>query len=81
MFVTSRVSGIPLALLGFGVRVLTGRDAFAEADVPPLAIGTLTGGWRWRWGCGGGLLLTSALLGLTGYLGGSLVFGPDRMAW
>jgi len=127
------VAGIPLALLGFGVWVLTGRAAFAKADVLPLAIGTLaavaaviTGNiahdsmqfsasmhviverhqlisttvmvvclllsalrvWRWesmtgrwRWGYGGGLLFASALLGITGYLGGSLVFGPDHLAW
>jgi uncharacterized membrane protein/YHS domain-containing protein len=37
----------------------------------------LTG--RWRWVYGGGLLVTSAMLGLTGYLGGSLVFGPDHL--
>jgi uncharacterized membrane protein len=127
------VAGIPLALLGFMIWTLTGRTAFAKADVPPLVIGTLaavvaviTGNiahdamqfspsmheiveqhqlvsttvmvvallllalrvWRWetltgrwRWVYGGGLLLTSALLGLTGFLGGSLVFGPDHMAW
>jgi uncharacterized membrane protein/YHS domain-containing protein len=40
---------------------------------------TLAG--RWRWVYGGGLLLTSAMLGLTGYLGGSLVFGPNHLAW
>ncbi len=127
------VAGIPLALLGFVIWVATGRDAFAKADVPPLAIGTLaavvavvTGNiahdamqfspamheiverhqiasttamvialcllalriWRWdtltgrcRWVYGGGLILTSAVLGLTGYLGGSLVFGPDHLTW
>lgn len=39
----------------------------------------LTGGWRWTYGCG--LLIASGLLGYTGYLGGSLVFGPDHLAW
>lgn len=39
----------------------------------------LTGGWRWAYG--GGLLAASALVGVTGYLGGSLVFGPDHLKW
>jgi hypothetical protein len=39
----------------------------------------LAGGWRWAYGCG--LLIASGLLGYTGYLGGSLVFGPDHLAW
>lgn len=39
----------------------------------------LTGGWRWTYGCG--LLIACGLLGFTGYLGGSLVFGPDHLAW
>ncbi len=39
----------------------------------------LAGPWLWVYGCG--LLLASLLVGLTGYLGGSLVFGPDHLAW
>ena len=34
---------------------------------------------RWRWIYGGGLCLATALLMFTGYLGGSLVFGPDHL--
>ncbi len=36
---------------------------------------------KWRWVYGGGLLLACALLGYTGFLGGSLVFGPDHLKW
>ena len=36
---------------------------------------------KWRWVYGGGLLLACALLGYTGFLGGSLVFGPNHLAW
>jgi uncharacterized membrane protein len=36
---------------------------------------------RWRWIYGGGLFVVSMLLGITGYLGGSLVFGPDHLKW
>lgn len=39
----------------------------------------LTG--KWRWGYGGGLAIVCALLGYTGFLGGSLVFGPNHLAW
>lgn len=39
----------------------------------------LTG--RWLWVYGSGLLLAVLLVSLTGYLGGSLVFGPDHLAW
>ena len=39
----------------------------------------LTGGRRWTYGCC--LLIACGLLGYTGYLGGSLVFGPDQLAW
>ena len=39
----------------------------------------LTGLWRWAYG--GGLAVVCALLGYTGFLGGSLVFGPDHLAW
>lgn len=127
------LAGIPLAFLGFLVWVLTGRSAFAKADVPPLAVGALaavaavlTGNiaydtmgfsasmneiaerhqlvatvvmvltlillalriWRWnrllgpwRLVYGGGLFVASAMLGFTGFLGGSLVFGPGHLAW
>lgn len=34
---------------------------------------------RWRWIYGGGLCLATAMLMITGYLGGSLVFGPDHL--
>lgn len=37
-------------------------------------------GW-WRWVYGGGLLLACGLLAYTGFLGGSLVFGPDHLKW
>ncbi len=36
---------------------------------------------RWRWVYGGGLLLACGLLAYTGFLGGSLVFGPDHLKW
>ena len=36
---------------------------------------------KWRWVYGGGLLLVCGLLGYTGFLGGSLVFGPDHLKW
>jgi uncharacterized membrane protein/YHS domain-containing protein len=39
----------------------------------------LTG--RWRWAYGAGTIVVSALLGVTGYLGGSLVFGPDHLSF
>ena len=34
---------------------------------------------RWRWVYGGGLCLATGMLMFTGYLGGSLVFGPDHL--
>ncbi len=44
--------------------------------------------WRWRrldgrWlvAYAGGLVVASGLVGVVGYLGGSLVFGPDHLAW
>ncbi len=37
----------------------------------------LTGPWRWTYALA--LIAATALLGLTGYLGGSLVFGPDHL--
>lgn len=127
------VAGIPLALLGLVVAIVSRKPAFAAADVPPLLLAALaavaaviTGNiahdtmrfssslheyvqwhqyagttvmilvlvlsvmrvWRWNrltgrwlWVYGSGLLLASLLVGLTGYLGGSLVFGPDHLAW
>ena len=36
---------------------------------------------KWRWVYGGGLLLVCGMLGYTGFLGGSLVFGPDHLKW
>lgn len=36
---------------------------------------------RWRLVYGVGLAVGAAMLGVTGYLGGSLVFGPDHLAW
>ncbi|MHC4180579.1 MAG: DUF2231 domain-containing protein, partial [Planctomycetota bacterium] len=39
----------------------------------------LTG--RWRWVYGAGLVVAFGLIGITGYLGGSLVFGPDHLQW
>ncbi len=125
--------GIPLALLGYLLWLITGQQSFARADVVPLAVGTLgavtavlTGGvahdhmrfsetlheiverhefcsttamilalalsalraWRWkrlsggwRWVYLSGLGVATILLAVTGYLGGSLVFGPDHLAW
>ena len=41
--------------------------------------GRLTGRWLWVYvGC---LAAASLLVGLTGHLGGSLVFGPDHLRW
>ncbi len=37
----------------------------------------LVGAWRWVYG--GGLLIACGLLAVTGFLGGSLVFGPDHL--
>ncbi len=39
----------------------------------------LVGTWRCAYGCG--LLAACALGGYTGFLGGSLVFGPDHLQW
>ena len=127
------IAGVPLALLGFLVWLIGGRESFAKADIAPLAvaagaavIAVITGNvahdsmrfspamheiveahqlvatavmvmllvlsalrlWRWnrltgawRWAYGAGLFVTFSLLGLTGYLGGSLVFGPDHFKW
>lgn len=127
------VAGIPLALLGFLIGTLTGRDTFARSDVVPLTLAAaaavaavITGNiarasmqftstmhgiverhefagttlmililgltalrlWRWqrlagawRWIYCAGLLAASLLVGVTGYLGGSLVFGPDHLKW
>ena len=36
---------------------------------------------KWRWVYGGGLLLACGMLAYTGFLGGSLVFGPDHLKW
>lgn len=38
----------------------------------------LTGSWMWAYGIG--LVMASAVVGITGYLGGSLVFGPDHLS-
>ncbi len=127
------VAGIPLAVLGLLIYLISGKAVFAAADVPPLLLAALasigavitgnlahdtlrfssslheyvqwhqyagatvmilvlalvvlriwrwnrlTGCWLWLYGCG--LLLAAILVGLTGYLGGSLVFGPDHLAW
>lgn len=127
------VAGVPLALLGFLAWGLTGRAAFAGADLPALVVATLasiaaviTGNmaedsmrfapslhdfvewherigitvmimlialcllrlWRWeragrrrKWLYGGALAVVTALLAVTGYLGGSLVFGPEHLKW
>ena len=39
----------------------------------------MTGKWRWVYGIG--LLIACGMLGYTGFLGGSLVFGPDHLKW
>jgi uncharacterized membrane protein/YHS domain-containing protein len=126
------LAGIPLAFLGFLAWTITGREAFAKADVLPLfaaslaaiaavitgniahdamrfsealhriverhqlvatsamvlSIGLsllriwrwnrLTGWWRRLYGLG--LLIGCVLLAITGFLGGSLVFGPDHLS-
>lgn len=36
---------------------------------------------RWRWIYGAGLLIVCGMLGYTGFLGGSLVFGPAHLEW
>lgn len=38
----------------------------------------LTGSWMWAYGVG--LVMASAVVGITGYLGGNLVFGPDHLS-
>lgn len=38
----------------------------------------LAGGWRWAYGVG--LVVATGLLAVTGYLGGSIVFGPGHLA-
>lgn len=35
----------------------------------------------WWWAYGGGLLVACVLVGLTGFFGGSLVHGPEHLAW
>ena len=127
------LAGIPLALLGFIVSVISRRASFAHADVPALIVGAtaavaavITGNmaheaskfgtnlatiaerhqlfattsmilaltlvavriWRWRmltaiWRCiyGSALLIEVVLLTITGYLGASLVYGPDHLRW
>jgi len=127
------VAGVPLALLGFLLWRMSGKQVFAGADALPLFAAALaaiaaviTGNiahdsmrfgpslqdyvhwhqyagttvmilaivlsalrvWRWNrltnawlWSYGGGLVLGSLLIGVTGYLGGSLVFGPDHLSW
>ncbi len=39
----------------------------------------MTGAWRWVYG--GGLAVAAVLLGITGFLGGSLVFGPGHLGF
>jgi uncharacterized membrane protein/YHS domain-containing protein len=39
----------------------------------------MTGAWRWIYG--GGLAVAAVLLGITGFLGGSLVFGPGHLGF
>lgn len=39
----------------------------------------MTGKWRWVYGVG--LLVVCGMLGYTGFLGGSLVFGPNHLNW
>ena len=71
------------------LHVIVERHQFVSTAVMVIAIclsvirlwrwNKLTGKWRWCYG--GGLAIVSALLGYTGFLGGSLVFGLDHMAW
>ncbi|MCH7924723.1 MAG: hypothetical protein IIC51_04240, partial [Planctomycetes bacterium] len=71
------------------LRVIVDRHQYASTAMMVIAIclsiirlwrwNRLTG--RWRWVYGGGLAIVCALLGYTGFLGGSLVFGPDHLAW
>lgn len=126
------VAGVPLALLAFLVWLITGKPAFAAADVPPLFVAALAAVlaffsghlaadhtrfsasmselveqheaagttlmivvlclaafriWRWnglngnwRWIYVGGLFIALCVAVVTGYLGGSLVFGPDHFS-
>lgn len=39
----------------------------------------MIGPWRWLYGVG--LFVAVVLVGLTGFLGGSVVFGPDHLKW
>ncbi len=132
VFVHFPLAGFPLALVGFLLFRLTGKQMFAAADVVPLlaavsaaalavASGNVAGGsmrfsasvrglierhqfagitllvvgiivstlrlWRWNrlsgcwlWIYGGGLLLACSIGVLTGYLGGSIVFGADHLS-
>lgn len=71
------------------LHVIVERHQFVSTTVMVVAIclsiirlwrwNGLTGKWRWVYG--GGLAIVCMLLGYTGFLGGSLVFGPDHLAW
>ncbi len=71
------------------LHVIVERHQFVSTTVMVLAIClSIIRLWRWnglagnwRWAYGGGLAIVCALLGYTGFLGGSLVFGPDHLAW
>lgn len=71
------------------MHVIVERHQFFSTSVMVLAIvlsgirmwhwAGLTGGWRVVYLVG--LLIGCAMLGITGHLGGSLVFGPDHLQW
>lgn len=71
------------------LRVIVDRHQYASTAMMVIAIClSIIRLWRWnrltdrwRWVYGSGLAIACALLGYTGFLGGSLVFGPDHLAW
>ncbi|NOX59969.1 MAG: hypothetical protein GXP29_14080 [Planctomycetes bacterium] len=71
------------------LHVVVERHQYVSTAVMVIAIClSLIRVWRWnaltqtwRWVYGGGLAVACALLGYTGFLGGSLVFGVDHLAW
>jgi len=71
------------------LHIIVERHQFVSTAIMVMAIClSIIRLWRWkelkglwRWVYGGGLAIVCALLGYTGFLGGSLVFGPDHLAW
>jgi uncharacterized membrane protein/YHS domain-containing protein len=77
--------------LRFGPRLheIAERHEALSTTMMILSLGLLAlRGWCWRglrgpwwWVYGAGLLAACVLVGVTGYLGGSLVHGPEHLAW